>query len=153
MVAVEFAALAPLFFVIIFGVMHFAWIGAQIALVSHASVGVAQEFTRQDAESATDLNALLAARITQAAQPLPVNVSVTNATVVARDNDQVTEALPAADSAYGITQLTRGKTTMRIKADVRYEVKPLVPIKPFESFVDTLALDKTLIVSSVWEVH
>ncbi|MEG0477048.1 MAG: hypothetical protein RR572_05190 [Raoultibacter sp.] len=154
MLSIEAAFVYPAFFLMIFLVAQFSWIGFQVACLDHGLYAMGWTLDAERAETSADTSALIASAIQDDWMPLNAqNLSVHKgrAELTASSATQATRD-ERDHEVYLLERSTVQRRFMHISADVDYRIDLLVQLPGFEGVTITRHLDKTQLVNEKFEV-
>ncbi|MEG0218268.1 MAG: hypothetical protein RR655_08115, partial [Raoultibacter sp.] len=139
MLSIEAAFVYPAFFLMIFLVAQFSWIGFQVACLDHGLYAMGWTLDAERAETSADTSALIASAIQDDWMPLNAqNLSVHKgrAELTASSATQATRD-ERDHEVYLLERSTVQRRFMHISADVDYRIDLLVQLPGFEGVTIT----------------
>ncbi|MEG2006515.1 MAG: hypothetical protein RR186_03570 [Raoultibacter sp.] len=154
LLSLEAAFAYPVFFLFVFVLIQFSWIGFQIACLDYSVYAAGWSLDATRAKTTPTLDDLVVTAVQQDWTPLdPKCLTVENARATFTEK-QVTS--PTRDEndrqAFLIERTTSKQRFMHIVADIEYTIELLVDLPGFSSITIARHLDKTQLVDARFEV-
>ncbi|MEG2368807.1 MAG: hypothetical protein RSB16_03165 [Raoultibacter sp.] len=154
MVSLESAFVYPVFFLLIFVLAQFSWIGFQAACLDHGLYAMGWTLDSSRVETAPDLNALVASTIQADWMPLDEQCLVVKNARVDLSSRKVTSPTrnEIDHETFFIERTCAQRHFMHLVADLEYRIDPLVNLPGFGSITLVRHLDKTQLIDARFEV-
>ncbi|MEG0070553.1 MAG: hypothetical protein RR723_01420 [Raoultibacter sp.] len=152
--SLEAAFAYPVFFLFLFVLIQFSWIGFQTACIDHGVYAMGWTLDATRAESAADLDTLISSAIQADWAPLdPNRLTVRNARAIHTQHRATATTHSEADHRiFQIERATTEQRFMRVIADVDYRIASLISMPGFSDITITRHVDKTQLIDARFEV-